>query len=654
MRIERLILRNYRQFRQAQLKFGARADTDLHFLIGTNATGKTNLLNAINWCLYGDEPHLSKDSQQLPLLNLLTLDRAEPGQIHEVSVEVWTETEDGALLTFARRAPFVKDDEGQVTRQGMTLTVNYVDAEGNTQTCSDDAAELWIERFVPARIREFFFFDGERLDSYFRLATAQNIRHAVFDISQIELLESRVQKRLETTLDDFAAEAGRANPKIEKARSSQEQARAQLDETNQRIEECERQIEIARTRLAELAELLKGVPDTLGLEEERKQLDERLRDTKKLLKEKMDERETLLVESGSLLMLWPAISGAQRLIAKKRSLQELPPPVDKTLLDEVLRAATCSVCGRPLDDESDRHVRGLLQEVELASQSMHRLQEIEIPLYGFREEVERFRGRAEAIASEIEQHERTLEAFAARKTQIDRELAGYDKDLISGWYTERTTFEQTRDQNQQRLGALLLMRAEAEKAFSEAQEQLSKELKKEEKVRELRRKVGFCTRAVEVVRATREAIVRETRQRIEAETKRHFFRLVWRKATYSDVRIGDDYGIRLFHSMGYECLGSLSAGERELLALAFTLALHHTSGFDSPILIDTPVARISDEQRAKFAQVLCEVSTGKQIVLLFTPAEYSEDVSRHLSGRASSRFELRPLAGELETKVEVL
>ena len=72
MRIERVVLRNYRQFRQAQVTFRKRPDTDLHFVVGTNGTGKTNLLNAINWCLYGDEPHLAKDSEGLPLMNLKT------------------------------------------------------------------------------------------------------------------------------------------------------------------------------------------------------------------------------------------------------------------------------------------------------------------------------------------------------------------------------------------------------------------------------------------------------------------------------------------------------------------------------------------------------------------------------------------------------
>ena len=71
MRIEKLILKNYRQFRDSKIIFPQRSEADLHIIIGVMGTGKTNILNAINWCLYGDEPHLSKDSNQLPVLNLI-------------------------------------------------------------------------------------------------------------------------------------------------------------------------------------------------------------------------------------------------------------------------------------------------------------------------------------------------------------------------------------------------------------------------------------------------------------------------------------------------------------------------------------------------------------------------------------------------------
>ena len=62
------------------------------------------------------------------------------------------------------------------------------------------------------------------------------------------------------------------------------------------------------------------------------------------------------------------------------------------------------------------------------------------------------------------------------------------------------------------------------------------------------------------------------------------------------------------------------------MALAFTIAIHKVSGYDNLLFIDTPVGRISDENRTNFAKVLLEVSQTKQIILAFTPSEYSEEI----------------------------
>ena len=105
---------------------------------------------------------------------------------------------------------------------------------------------------------------------------------------------------------------------------------------------------------------------------------------------------------------------------------------------------------------------------------------------------------------------------------------------------------------------------------------------------------------------------------------------------------------------GLNCLGSISAAERELLALSFTLALHKISGFDSPISIDTPVARVSDDHRENFANIFLEVSKNKQVILLFTPAEYSEEISNVLEEKINSKYMINLLADESETSIEVL
>ena len=64
----------------------------------------------------------------------------------------------------------------------------------------------------------------------------------------------------------------------------------------------------------------------------------------------------------------------------------------------------------------------------------------------------------------------------------------------------------------------------------------------------------------------------------------------------------------------------------ELLALAFTLAIQEVSNFDNLLFIDTPVGKISDENRENFANVLLDISTHKQIILQFTPSEYSSEI----------------------------
>ena len=106
--------------------------------------------------------------------------------------------------------------------------------------------------------------------------------------------------------------------------------------------------------------------------------------------------------------------------------------------------------------------------------------------------------------------------------------------------------------------------------------------------------------------------------------------------------------------MGYPCLGSISAAERELLALSFTLALHKISGFDSPILIDFPVARVSDEHRQNMANIFSKISEEKQIILLFTPAEYSAEISKPLDKLSSNKFNLRLSSDEKEAILEVM
>ena len=69
-RIVSVELNNYRQYYGKQkIEFSSREE-GFTTILGESGHGKSNLLNAINWCFYKNEPHGKKDSAAAsPILN---------------------------------------------------------------------------------------------------------------------------------------------------------------------------------------------------------------------------------------------------------------------------------------------------------------------------------------------------------------------------------------------------------------------------------------------------------------------------------------------------------------------------------------------------------------------------------------------------------
>ena len=126
----------------------------------------------------------------------------------------------------------------------------------------------------------------------------------------------------------------------------------------------------------------------------------------------------------------------------------------------------------------------------------------------------------------------------------------------------------------------------------------------------------------------------------EDKTKNQFFDLIWKKEDYQDVKIDDNYNISIKHQSGLEGVGTLSAGERQVLALSFMAALNNVSGFNVPILIDTPLGRISKDPKTKIAHNLPNYLKEKQVALLVIDEEYSSEVRKKLSPRVGKEYRI--------------
>jgi len=89
MKIYKIELENYRQYNgEHTIELSTDDAKNINIILGENKTGKTNLMNAINWCLYGKEPSLEKTKIELQQCIANEKELAEQEQVL-VRVDVW-------------------------------------------------------------------------------------------------------------------------------------------------------------------------------------------------------------------------------------------------------------------------------------------------------------------------------------------------------------------------------------------------------------------------------------------------------------------------------------------------------------------------------------------------------------------------------------
>ena len=162
-------------------------------------------------------------------------------------------------------------------------------------------------------------------------------------------------------------------------------------------------------------------------------------------------------------------------------------------------------------------------------------------------------------------------------------------------------------------------------------------LKKMHEFEELRKQIQVLELLYNYFKTFKTEIMDEMKEEIRTITWDFFDNMIWKRNTFGRISISDSYNVAVYNKAGTEMTGSLSATEQMALAYAFTLAIHKASGRNCPLVIDSPLGRVSDENRENMAAALKEVSKDKQIIMLFTPDEYSEQVRGIYDGVADVR-----------------
>ena len=163
---------NYRQYGTGVIRFPGGKNHNLSILIAQNGTGKTTLLNAITWCLYGKEPQLMDKDKALPVLNTKILKDAAEGEVQNVQVTLSVRDGD-KIIEFCRKHSYIprtgRDGIKEVVDGPIDFTVSTTIQNNfsNTKVVNGIDAEFLRKQYFHDDIYDFYFFDGENLKEFF-------------------------------------------------------------------------------------------------------------------------------------------------------------------------------------------------------------------------------------------------------------------------------------------------------------------------------------------------------------------------------------------------------------------------------------------------------------------------------------------------------
>lgn len=639
MRIESVKLVNYRQFQDAEVVFPEPINKDIHVILAGNGMGKTNILNAITWCLYEKESHLGDQNNAKEILNSQTIAdcRESCTTLASVKVEVRIiSDEEGKKINFVRQKDYNVTSLGVIQVKGK-FVVYDTPKSGDTKILdTEEDTQIYVTKYLPELINEYIFFDGEQLERYF--SNMSNIEKGINDLTQASLLDKAIKSYSDYVKNQLSAKfKDSSDSEVSKIQEEKENLEKTIEGQKLALTLTEQQIKDAELHIAELNNTIRGHENYGEKSEELTAIENRINQLTEEKKNKKKDLMLYLQQVYVLLSLYPKMKKYADFIENEEKAGNLPPKIDKDILKASADAKVCEVCGSHLDSAALSKIYELIDKFEHSTSTATELTKTLGALQGYFSQVKDYPKQRDLYLNAYKEVEDNIKELEKEGGKIRKYLSDVpDGDSIKNAINQIEELKKVKDE--------LLEKKGAEKATLDSQlnglEEVSKRLDRvtsqNEKYKRVRTQIKYCDDCIRILTETREEILEECRKKMEENTFSVFQRLLWKKDLFECVKIDKDYSFKLIDKFGEQSLGSCSAAERALLALSFTLALQDTSKHDSLLFIDTPVGRVDSENRINFMNVLLDVAGQKQVILTFTPSEYDANIQAILKDQCRS------------------
>ena len=660
MRIIRARFENFRLLRDLELEFATSGKEKLTVIRAENDSGKTTILNGLQWGFYGDDG--LPDRGRGYRLHPIDWDIAN-GKSVPISVEIDFET---VVVQRGRNRSLVETTE--VYRIIRTVHENLQGREWNREASTArlfylgdvgskviDHPESRINEELPPELREVFFTDGDRALSFIEAATKtkrDRVERAIRSLLGLDIIED--------ALRHVKRSASEVNKQAKNFKDSEtvSQIASRLDEISDQSADLESKIIDAKEQSAAFEQrfldiqkkideaLMKGNKEQLVTERERTQ--RQLQRINNQLTEASREHSQLF--RGLPLARDLLVPVLEQSFIKLTELREQGKIPNSTIpvLEECLQNAVC-ICGESLADNDAgahqriSHIRNIIEESRKATEVQSTLTDLHFGSSSLQpnqitndnswvSDYRKISDRRENFQTLLEEHADKLKSLELQIDQIpDTDVQGL-RDTQRGYSAQRDKFNDDRVRYETHLAALLLQ----EKRLTKHRDQL---LRNQEKGAQILAELNVTQDVMNVLQASYQRITSEELEKVSSAMNALFLEMIGADPEQGSIIqkawISDSFEI-IVYGPNNRMLNpdrDLNGASRRALTLAFILALTKVSEVEAPNAIDTPLGMMSGY--VKRSVLRTAIRESSQLILFLTRAEIAdcEEILDEAAGR---------------------
>jgi DNA sulfur modification protein DndD len=595
MILQRLTVRNFRQFRgEHTIDFATSADQNVTLILGYNTFGKSSLLNAINFALYGEvQPDFDEPDD---LLN------------HAGSAAKENQVEVKLRFEFQQR-------EYEVTRKRT-----YTYHSNSRRSAIDEAvmAEIrrsngsWIgvphyqrliNRAIPKEMAPNFIFHGEkRVGLFASKGTHRQISDAIRNILGCNVIEAAIkdllviQKRLNRNI---ARESG--DEQIELFQKSIESFERVIEDTRRMIREKEDFIEASKIQTALLEQQLRDHEQTKQLQVERDRAKARLQTAEAGRQAAQKEIHKWIRESAAMVGSAALSEAVLDAIDEEEFRGRIPSDFQDSFIQGLLNAKLC-ICGRSVEKGGEAWVAvealltqgGRKDVIDIALKAKSTADRFSRSIAKARSDVGFYEDRVRSFEKDLNAASRDFEELSAR-------LNGTNIEALAEKAKDRERLEAEVVTEQRRIGDLdRKIRVDLEPELNKVKGEYARRIKSKPEMEKRRITLNIVEELGVFLVEQMDFYERQAREQVLELTNQNLSSMHRDKEAFFDGKFNLTLRDRLT-----KLQSGKSTGEAQLLVLAFTSALIHfcsgreadeneflVPGTVAPLVLDAPFGQL--------------------------------------------------------------